>query len=56
MTAYLIRRALHAVIVLFGVSLIVFVLLHLLPGGPARASLGVRANPASIKRSMPNMG
>jgi peptide/nickel transport system permease protein len=49
MTAYLIRRALHAVIVLFGVSLIVFVLLHLLPGGPARASLGVRANPASIK-------
>ncbi len=49
MTAYLIRRALHAVIVLFGVSLIVFLLLHLLPGGPARASLGLRANPASIR-------
>jgi peptide/nickel transport system permease protein len=50
MTAYLIRRILHAVIVLFGVSLIVFLLLHLLPGGPARASLGIRANPASIKQ------
>jgi peptide/nickel transport system permease protein len=49
LTAYLIRRTLHALIVLFGVSLIVFVLLHLLPGGPARASLGVRANPSSIK-------
>ena len=49
MTAYLIRRTLHAVIVLFGVSLIVFVLLHLLPGGPARASLGLRANPTSIR-------
>ena len=49
MTAYLIRRTLHALIVLFGVSLIVFVLLHLLPGGPARATLGVRANPVSIK-------
>ena len=49
MTAYLIRRALHAVIVLFGVSLIVFLLLHLLPGGPARASLGLRANPTSIR-------
>jgi peptide/nickel transport system permease protein len=49
MTAYLVRRTLHALIVLFGVSLIVFVLLHLLPGGPARATLGVRANPASIK-------
>ena len=49
MTAYLLRRTLHAVIVLFGVSLIVFLLLHLLPGGPARAALGVRANPSSIK-------
>jgi peptide/nickel transport system permease protein len=49
MTAYLIRRTFHALIVLFGVSLIVFVLLHLLPGGPARATLGVRANPVSIK-------
>ncbi len=50
MTAYLIRRTLHALIVLFGVSLIVFVLLHLLPGGPARASLGLRANPTSIRQ------
>jgi peptide/nickel transport system permease protein len=49
MTAYLIRRTLHAVIVLIGVSLIVFLLLHLLPGGPARASLGLRANPTSIR-------
>src|SRR6202020_2392292 len=49
MTAFLIRRTLHAVIVLFGVSLIVFLLLHLLPGGPARASLGIRANPVSIR-------
>jgi peptide/nickel transport system permease protein len=36
-------------IVLFGVSLLVFLLLHLLPGGPARASLGLRANPASVR-------
>ncbi len=49
MTAFLIRRTLHALIVLFGVSLIVFLLLHLLPGGPARASLGLRANPASVR-------
>ena len=49
MTAFLIRRVLHALIVLFGVSLIVFLLLHLLPGGPARASLGLRANPASVR-------
>ncbi|MGH7666702.1 MAG: ABC transporter permease [Candidatus Dormibacteria bacterium] len=48
MTAYLVRRLAHALIVLVGVSLIVFLLLHLLPGGPARASLGLRANAASI--------
>ncbi len=34
--------------VLVGVSLIVFLLLHLLPGGPARAVLGFRANKATI--------
>lgn len=49
MIGYLIRRVAHAIIVLVGVSIIVFVLLHLLPGGPARASLGLRANPASIR-------
>lgn len=48
MTAYLLRRVLQAVIVLVGVSLIVFLLLHTLPGGPARAVLALRANPATI--------
>ncbi len=33
---------------LFGVSLIAFILLHLLPGGPAKAALGLRANKALI--------
>jgi peptide/nickel transport system permease protein len=45
---YILRRCGHALVVLLGVSIIVFTLLHLLPGGPARASLGLRANPASI--------
>ena len=48
MTAYLVRRVLQAVVVLFGVSLIVFLLLQALPGGPARAALQLRANPATI--------
>lgn len=48
MTTYLIRRCLQAVVVLIGVSLIVFLLLHQLPGGPARGVLGQRANPATI--------
>ena len=48
MTAYLIRRVLQAIVVLFGVSIIVFLLLKALPGGPARAALQLRANPATI--------
>ena len=43
MTGYLIRRILQSIVVLFLVTVIVFVLLHLLPGGPARAILGTRA-------------
>ncbi len=37
MTAYLVRRVLQAIVVLFGVSVIVFLLLKALPGGPAPA-------------------
>jgi peptide/nickel transport system permease protein len=48
MTGYLVRRVLQAIVVLFGVSLIVFLLLKALPGGPARAALQLRANPATI--------
>jgi peptide/nickel transport system permease protein len=47
-TRFLLRRTGQAVIVLLLVSLIVFVLLHLLPGGAARAVLGPRATPAQL--------
>ena len=50
MKAFLIRRVLQAIVVLFGVSIVVFILLHLLPGGPARAVLGIRANKVQILR------
>ncbi|MGH3829982.1 MAG: ABC transporter permease [Pseudonocardiaceae bacterium] len=48
MTSYLLRRAGQTLVVLLGVSVIVFTLTHLLPGGPARAILGIRATPAAI--------
>jgi len=47
-TAYLIRRLWHALLVVVGVTIVVFIMLHLLPGGPARAILGIRATPAAI--------
>ena len=49
MTGYLIRRLLQAVVVLFGVILIMFLLIHVIPGGEARAALGPRATQAQLR-------
>lgn len=51
MTAFLVRRFVQAVIVLFGVSVIVFIMVHLLPGGP-RALLGIKATPPQVHAFM----
>jgi peptide/nickel transport system permease protein len=40
----------QAIVVVILVSFLTFVLLHLLPGGAARAVLGVRASPSSIRQ------
>jgi peptide/nickel transport system permease protein len=47
-TGYIIRRIGQAVIVLLGVTLLVFILQHLLPGSIARAIIGPRASPSQI--------
>lgn len=49
MLTYIVRRLIQAVVVVIGVTLIVFLLIHLLPGGPARAALGARATKAAIR-------
>ena len=48
MTAFLIRRVGQSLIVLIGVSIIAFILEHLLPGGPAKGLLGNHATPVAI--------
>jgi peptide/nickel transport system permease protein len=45
---YVLRRIGQSVIVLLVVALLVFLLLHMLPGGPARAILGARATPQEV--------
>jgi peptide/nickel transport system permease protein len=47
-TGYIIRRLGEAVIVTLGVTLITFIMLHLLPGSLARDILGPRASPQAI--------
>ena len=48
MVAYLIRRIAQAFVVVFGVTLLIFMLEHIIPGGEARAALGQRATAVQI--------
>lgn len=49
MTRYLARRLGQSFIVVVIVTMITFLMLHLLPGGPAKAVLGIRATPSAIR-------
>jgi peptide/nickel transport system permease protein len=50
MIPYIARRFVQAVFVVLGVTIIVFIILHLLPGGPARALLGPRATDQQVQQ------
>ncbi len=52
----MIRRVGQAIVVLIGVTIITFILLHLLPGSPVRAILGTRASPSTIKQLNAELG
>src|SRR5579884_2478669 len=48
MIGFIIRRLGQAVVVVIGVTIIAFILEHLLPGSIARAIIGARATPGQI--------
>jgi peptide/nickel transport system permease protein len=48
MTWYLVRRLGQAIVVLIGVMILTFILIHADPGSTARAILGLKATPARI--------
>ena len=48
MLRFIVRRLLILIPILLGVSILVFVWVRLLPGGPAQGLLGERATPQSI--------
>jgi peptide/nickel transport system permease protein len=43
--AFLLRRAGHALVVLVGVTVVVFAIVHLVPGDPVRIAMGTRFDP-----------
>ena len=49
MPGYIARRLLQTVPVVLGVTVLVFFMIHLVPGDPARNMLGTRATPEGIE-------
>lgn len=56
MTQYIVNRVLAAVVTLLGVSLLVFLMLHLLPGDPARVIAGIMASNEDVERLRGQLG
>ena len=56
MTAYVIRRLLGLIPVLFGVSLLIFTITRLIPGDPAVALLGQRSTPEAREALRQQLG
>jgi peptide/nickel transport system permease protein len=56
MTTYIIRRLLETIPVLFGVSVLVFLFVHIIPGDPAVTLLGERATDENVERIRERLG
>lgn len=48
--SFVARRLGQMVIVVFGITILVFLMIHMVPGDPARIYLGTRATPANIAK------
>jgi len=48
MGTYLLRRAGTSIIILIGITLLTFAMLHLIGGNPGRVALGIKAQPAAV--------
>lgn len=56
MTIYIVRRVLGLIPVLFGVSLLLFIITRLIPGDPAVALLGQRASEEALANLRADLG
>jgi peptide/nickel transport system permease protein len=56
MLAFLIRRLLFTIPVIFGVATLVFLLIHLVPGDPVQAMLGESASPSDMAELRGRLG
>jgi peptide/nickel transport system permease protein len=56
MTRFLVRRLMTTLLVMLGVSFVVFMIIHLVPGDPVRVMLGLQADQAKVEEIRQLMG
>jgi peptide/nickel transport system permease protein len=56
MTLYLLRRLALSVVVLLGLAVVTFFIIHLVPGDPVQLALGGRATPEAVARIRGDLG
>jgi len=56
MFVFILRRIFQIIPVMFGVTLAVFLMMHLLPGDPATIMAGERADPEQVEQMRENLG
>jgi peptide/nickel transport system permease protein len=49
MLTYLVKRLMVSIVVLLGIALASFLMIHLIPGDPAKIQLGIHATPAAVE-------
>ena len=54
--SFLIKRVLWSVLVLAGLSMVIFVIARVVPGDPARMALGPRATPEQVAQMQTELG
>ena len=56
MSGYILKRLISAIPVLFGISIIVFIIMAMIPGDPATAILGSYATPENVEKLNRDLG
>ncbi|HKL76702.1 MAG TPA: ABC transporter permease [Halanaerobiales bacterium] len=56
MLQYILRKLLFSIPVIIGVSILVFLMIHLVPGDPARIAAGVKATDAQVEQTRELLG
>lgn len=56
MKSFLINRILSGIVVIFGISIFSFLLIHLIPGDPVKIMLGINATPEQVEKLNHHLG